>query len=70
MSTGPKTIKEAQALPEMSRTEFWTGKVFIGAAGVDGDTIALFLDTDGSTKKPECIRRTPEGPDEWVKVLW
>jgi len=66
MSGGPKTREEAMALPEVVST--LTGDFFLGGAGLSGDTIAFFTDADGHTKTVECIRRTKDGPDEWVKT--
>lgn len=65
MKHGPKTIKEARALPEVPN--LLTGEFFLGGNGVEGNTIIWFMDADGISKRVECIRRTKDGPDEWVK---
>ena len=58
----PKTTKEAQALPEFE------GSHYFGSEGFSGDDIIAFIDIDGLLKRVECIRRTIDGPDEWVKI--
>lgn len=65
MSNGPKTREEAMALPEVPN--LLTGGFFLGGSGVEDDTIIQFVDVDGISKTVECIRRTKDGPDEWVK---
>ena len=64
---GPKTIEEARALPEIYN--ILDGRLFMCIVGLDGDTICAFVDSDGRSKKVECVRRTIDGPDEWVKSL-
>ena len=59
----PKTVNEARALPEMKHGEFR----YLGARGLDGDSIIAFVDKDGVSKRVSCMRRTPDGPDIWVK---
>jgi hypothetical protein len=54
------------ALPQVESRH----NLYFGALGYEGDTICLFMDADGELKRPECIRRTKDGPDEWVKVPW
>jgi hypothetical protein len=66
VKSGPKTVEEAQALPEVK--DWLSGGYFFGAGGCEGDTICLFVDADGIAKTPKCIRRSIDGPDEWVKV--
>ena len=61
---GPRTVEEAQKLPEISPMD----SVFFGSGGLDGDSICAFVDEDGFTKLVRCIRRTRNGPDEWVKT--
>ena len=62
-ATGPKTIKEARALSQFEGFE-----CFLGGGAVRGDTIIMFIDSDGERKTTRCIRRTIDGPDEWVKT--
>jgi hypothetical protein len=64
--SGPRTIAEAAALNEVP--SLLSGGLFMGGAPISGDTICLFLDADGQQKGVHCIRRTADGPDEWVKV--
>lgn len=66
MSHGPKTIEQAVALKEVK--DLLHGGYFLGAGKVEGDTICSFVDVDGEPKNVTCIRRTADGPDEWVKV--
>ena len=66
--SGPKTTEDAVALPEMKGSELMGGDIFLGC-GICGDTIIAFVDDDGVSKKVECIRRSLNGPDEWVKVI-
>ena len=63
--SGPKTVAEARALPEIT----WEQKMraYFGS-GFDGDGVLAFTDDDGLLKQVACIRRSPDGPDEWVKV--
>ncbi len=61
----PKTGDEARALSEVS--SLLSGDFFLGGGGVSGDTIIAFVDSDGCSKGVHCIRRTLDGPDEWVK---
>lgn len=67
-SCGPKTIAEAMALPEIDNMLGQAITVFFGKAGIDGDSIIAFVDADGEAKTVHCIRRTKDGPDEWVKT--
>lgn len=62
----PKTVAEARALREIATT--LSGDIFMGGGGVDGDSIIMFIDSDGQSKTVSCIRETIDGPDEWVKV--
>lgn len=66
MSSGPKTTAQARALKEVR--DLLGGGYFLGSCVLDGDTIFLFTDDDGQQKSVQCIRRTIDGPDEWVKV--
>ena len=66
---GPKTIEEARALPELRLQDEFNPDIFLGS-GIEGDSIILFVDSDGVSKKVECIRRSKDGPDEWVKVVF
>lgn len=66
MSDGPKTHAEALALPEV---DIFAEGIFVllGKPGICGDGIIAFVDADGISKTVHCIRRTKDGPDEWVK---
>lgn len=66
MSAGPKTIEAARALPEIKSIVDHT--LYFGGGGITGETICSFVDADDVSKTVRCIRRTPDGPDEWVKV--
>jgi hypothetical protein len=44
------------------------GGYFLGAGKVEGDTIFSFIDKNGEPMRTTCIRRSADGPDEWVKV--
>lgn len=56
---GPKTVEEAQALPEFTGSE-WADNVTLGS--FEGDTIVLFVDKDGVTKQPMYIA------GQWMKM--
>lgn len=60
--SAPKTIEEAMKLKEHPG-----GLCYFGAGGLEDDSICAFVDSDGISKRVECIRETPDGPDEWVK---
>ena len=68
--SGPKTVKEAMALKEISPSEILSDKIFLAPSGLTGDTICLFVDSDDVSKKVECIRYSRNGSDEWVKVVF
>ena len=60
----PITLEKAKALREILASDM----NYMGGGGLHGDDICSFVDTDGVVKSVECIRATPDGPDEWVKV--
>ena len=64
--SGPKTVAEARALPEIT----WGQKMlsYFGS-GFDVDGVLAFIDDDGLLKEVSCIRSSPDGADEWVKVV-
>ena len=67
--SGPRTVEEAMRLPEIA--PMLDGGYFLGGAGIDGESICVFVDKDGKSKAVECIRYTKDGPDQWVKTpLW
>lgn len=62
----PRTREEASSLPEIA--SLVNEGLFFGAGGVHGDQIILFVDDDGISKTVHCVRRSPDGRDEWVKT--
>ena len=71
----PTTIEEAMELREVYGGLLYEQDVngndvqtFMGAGKLQGDSIAFFCDTDGIIKTVSSIRRSIDGPDEWVKV--
>ena len=67
MSDGPKTVAEAKALKEINFLDPDI-TIFFGKNGIGGDSIMAFVDDDGRAMMVHCIRRTKDGPDEWVKT--
>ena len=56
----PKTVAEAQALPESNGMLFPSGP--LTPAGFSGDTIMAFIDSDGRAMKVE------HDGKQWVKI--
>ena len=62
---GPKTVEEARALPEVGIIEL--GR-YACNSDTDEDYILYFIDSNDESKMVHCLRRTRNGPNEWVKA--